>query len=244
MVAGLLLAVAFVGPLLIWLIGFSQPLYMPRTVVWAFAGIAVLVGIGIAGLARPLRLLALAIMIAWLGRSAWVYFALGQLKSEDWRHAFETWELFDSAAGERRLLLFCSAEAIVPFLYYARHRDDLPEIAVWGFDGSRYGARLLGAGEYASGGHEGWADAVPADTFRWQRGAVDANRKPMPFSAEFDVRLKDHWNSVDLVVSHCPDDAREAALQRLAQSGWRDVRVTPFDGGELQRHERIVDGAR
>jgi 4-amino-4-deoxy-L-arabinose transferase-like glycosyltransferase len=228
-----LLAVTFVGPLLIWLMGEFHPLYMMRTIAWSFLGTAILVGVAVSGFSPKLWGLTVIVIAVVLGRVSWIYHEIGGFRHHDWREAASLWQAGEGGVATDTAILLCEPSTVLPFLYYARHAQNLPPVLLWGFGEDDYGTRFLLTDNQRPEVARNWHKAVPIEVWRWRRTASQMNRPPMPITVESAVALGNDFDRLDVVFSHCPSAAHDALLNRLAETGWCAGQSRDFKGWRL-----------
>lgn len=127
----LLVSVVLLGPALIWLIGYFEPMYMIRTVQWSGLGSALLVGVVVARYKGTRGLLVLAAIGILSGRSAWSYYSMNAAENENWREAYAWVKTHIDPMHAPQAVLFCARHTAVPMLYYARNDGVLPPWYGW-----------------------------------------------------------------------------------------------------------------
>jgi hypothetical protein len=241
LVLAALVAVAVVGPCLVWLLGELHPVYMMRTIAWSFPGTAILVGVAVSAFSPRLWGLAALVIAVVLGRISWAYHEIGGFRHHDWRPASLLWQNGDDTAAADGAILLCEPSTVLPLLYYARHYRSFPPVLLWGFGEDSYGTLLLLAADQEYAVARDWHQVVPIEVWRWRRTATQRNRPPMPITAESAEALRNDFVRLDVVFSHCPMAAYDALLDRLAATGWCSGRSRDFKGWQLVSFRRCGD---
>ncbi|MGD8958176.1 MAG: glycosyltransferase family 39 protein, partial [Chromatiaceae bacterium] len=204
-----LLLVSVLGPLLIWLIGYVQPIYMEKSIIWSFLGTAILIGAGVSVFKAPYGLLVMLLLGLISARSATSFNALGFTQDEDWRSGFAAWRQQIIPGSEGEAALFCSPSVAVGMLYYARKERELPPLLAWGStdDGAGIALLLDRSGRSLASSQRGWLAEIPHDLFLWKRGNIDEGRRLLPPLPEQGRWREPVWRRLSVVFSHCPEDS-------------------------------------
>ena len=230
-----LLLVGLCGPLLIWSLGYLQPMYMERSIVWGFLATTLLFGAGVNAMKQGGRLMALMFLAAISGWSLMSFHELGATENEDWQTGFAAWrqQAIPQSAGQAAL--FCSPEAAIPMVYYARHEIELPPTFAWGASKGGFGAAFLlqGARAASDAGHPDWLAQLPHDLFLWKRGYADVGRRLLPELPDQSLWRQATWHRLEVIYSHCLEDSKSALQAALKEAGWGLRESTDFKGGRF-----------
>ena len=245
-VALLLLCVAILGPFLVWLVGFLHPLYMDRTIIWSLLGSALLAGAGIDAM-QGWKVTALILAMAVLAASSVVtYHATGAAENSDWRTGYAAWQRGLASDASAQAAIFCSPPAVLPMLYYARHRTALPPLLAWGAGAHGEGTALIldRSTTVADPGRRDWLAQVPHDLYLWKRGAADARKKLLPALPEQARWRQPVWDRLDVTFAHAPPSIRSSLKAALDQAGWRPRESMRFNGKEIVSYACTGDGCQ
>lgn len=117
----LLFLTALVGPLLIWSVGWLEPMFMRKTIMWSGLGSALLFGVAIANISRVPAILISVLVFTCSAFSVWEFHEQNLTEDEDWNGAHAWLQDHMSPLPAGQAVLFCRPSGILPMGYYSRH---------------------------------------------------------------------------------------------------------------------------
>lgn len=120
-----------VAPLLIWVTGLLEPVFMERTVFWGLIGSSLLLGIALSCMKRGIALAGLTFVVVVGLNSADNFHDEDAAVNRDWRGAVNYYLASESSRG-RAPIIFCHVGIVPEFWYYARHAAQQPRMFGWG----------------------------------------------------------------------------------------------------------------